>query len=162
MSSEPISPSHLEPESPSARFSACSSKASGSRPLEISFGRSVISPTPTMTGMRSSDTGEVGFVIFLFRLLGQSTRCRCVYSVIASEAKQSIEQRSKSGLLCRCAPRNDEGLQLLRHQRVHMLHRLDEIFLELLYHGACGFHAVDQADALSDKIADEVARLRIA
>src|SRR6266550_4360016 len=53
-------------------------------------------------------------------------------------------------------------MRLLRHQRVHMLHRLDEIFLEFLHHGACGFHAVDQADALSDKIADEVARLRIA
>src|ERR1700682_5144012 len=43
-----------------------------------------------------------------------------------------------------------------------MLHRLDEIFLEFLHHGACGFHAVDQADALADKIADEVARLRVA
>jgi len=56
--------------------------------------------------------------------------------------------------------RNDGGL--LRHQRVHVFDRLDEIFLEFLHHGTGGFDAVDQADALSDEIADEVARLRIA
>jgi len=39
-----------------------------SRPSAISFGRSVISPTPTMTGMRSSEMGEVGSVIFLISL----------------------------------------------------------------------------------------------
>ena len=38
-----------------------------------------------------------------------------------------------------------------------MLHRLDKIFLEFLHHGAGGFHAVDQSNALSDKIADEIA-----
>src|SRR5260370_16497670 len=48
------------------------------------------------------------------------------------------------------------------HQRVHVLHRLDKIFLEFLYHGAGGFHAVDQSHALSDKIADEIARLFVA
>src|ERR1700737_4479043 len=51
---------------------------------------------------------------------------------------------------------------LLRHQRVHVLHRLDKIFLEFLHHGAGGFHAVDQAYALANEIADEVARLHIA
>src|SRR5512140_1024617 len=43
-----------------------------------------------------------------------------------------------------------------------MLDRLDEILLEFLHHGARRFHAVDQADALSDEVADEVARLRVA
>jgi hypothetical protein len=28
------------------------------------------------------------------------------------------------------------GRRLLPHQRVHMLHRLDKVFLELLHHGA--------------------------
>ena len=72
MSSEPISPSNLPPQSASARRSACSSSASGSSPSAISFGRSVISPTPTMTGMRSSETGEEVFDIFLFLFLRQS------------------------------------------------------------------------------------------
>src|SRR5258705_6283911 len=53
-------------------------------------------------------------------------------------------------------------ISLLPHQRVHVLHRLDKIFLELLHHASSGLHAVDQADALADKIADEVARLCIA
>ena len=46
------------------------------------------------------------------------------------------------------APRNDDGCcsALLRHQRIHVLDRLDELFLEFLHHGTCGFHAVDQAD----------------
>ena len=35
---------------------------------------------------------------------------------------------------------------------VHVLDRLDKIFLELLHHGAGGFDAVDQADALADEI----------
>ena len=40
-----------------------SSSASGSRPAAMSLGRSAISPTPTMTGMRSSGRGEL-FGIF--------------------------------------------------------------------------------------------------
>jgi hypothetical protein len=55
--------------------------------------------------------------------------------VIASEAKQSIVQRSENlDCFVACAPRNDGDL--LRHQRVHVLHGLNEIFLEFLHHGA--------------------------
>ena len=36
--------------------------------------------------------------------------------------------------------------------RSSVLDRLDKIFLELLHHGAGGFDAVDQADALADEI----------
>ena len=56
------------PSSASARLSASTSRASGSRPCVISFGRSTISPTPTMTGMRSSGRGTV--VMFCFSLAG--------------------------------------------------------------------------------------------
>nr|WP_213742650.1 hypothetical protein [Bradyrhizobium sp. dw_411] len=63
---------------------------------------------------------------------------------------------------CFACARNDEVGRLFPHQRIHVLHGLDEIFLEFLHHGAGGFHAVDQADALSDEVADEVARPCIA
>src|SRR4051794_37089515 len=55
-----------------------------------------------------------------------------------------------------------QGPELFRHQRVHVLHRLDELFLEFLHHAAGGFYAVDQANTLSDKIADEVAGFWVA
>src|SRR5712692_6470347 len=155
MSSEPISPSNLPPLSASARFSAASSSASGSSPSAISFGRSVISPTPTMTGMRCSETRAVVLGIFLVSLSGQPIRRgRCILrhcersEAIHLSAKQvwiASSRSLSSGAHSRdpLAPRNDgEGLQLLRHQRVHVLHRLDEIFLEFLHHGARGFHAV--------------------
>src|SRR5689334_14809990 len=154
MSSDWISPSNLPPLSASARLSASSSKVSGSRPSVISFGRSTISPTPTMTGMRSSGMGD---------LLGISS---CFFQtpisfVIASEAKQSIiPAQMQHGLLRRCAARND-GV-LLSDQRIHVLDRLDEIFLELLHHRARRLHAVDQADALADEVAHEIARLGVA
>jgi len=67
MSSEPISPSSLPPLSASARLSASSSRASGSSPAASSFGRSVISPTPTMTGIRSSETRESWSTFSCFR-----------------------------------------------------------------------------------------------
>src|SRR5882757_2222751 len=54
------------------------------------------------------------------------------------------------------------GENSLRQQRVHVLDGLGKILLELLHDGAGGFHAVDQADALADEVADEVARLGVA
>src|SRR5216683_7384937 len=157
MSSDSISPSNLPPLSASARLSASTSKARGSRPLAISFGRSTTSPTPTMTGMRSSGTGDFGiFSCFTFGCQFDAS-----FYFPSLRAKRSNPSRRKKSMDCfvRCAPRNDGSF---RHQRVHVLHRLDEILLEFLHHGARGFHAVDQADALADEVADEVARLRIA
>src|SRR5260370_22376905 len=167
MSSDWISPSNLPPESCSARFSASSSKARGSRPAAISFGRSAISPTPTMTGMRSSGSGEFGFDILLVSL-SRYQFWLSFFPVIASEAKQSISPRKErkkewiasSQVLLAMTGR--ASTYLLRHQRIHVLHRLDKIFLEFLHHGAGGFHAVDQADALADEITHEVARLCVA
>ncbi len=51
---------------------------------------------------------------------------------------------------------------LLRHQRIHVLDGFGKLFLELLHHRARRLHAVDQADALADEIADEIARLGVA
>ena len=60
----------LPPLSASARFSASSSRVSGSRPAAMSFGRSTISPTPTMTGIRSSGVDDSGISsCFTFELL---------------------------------------------------------------------------------------------
>src|SRR5258707_4805802 len=163
MSSDWISPSNLPPESCSARFSASSIRVRGSRPAVISFGRSTISPTPTMTGMRSSGAGEVGFDILLVSL-SRYQFWLSFFPVIASEAKQSISPgKERMDCFVASAPRNDgDCFALLRHQRIHVLHRLDKIFLEFLHHGAGGFHAVDQADALADQITHEVARLCVA
>src|ERR1700733_13855513 len=167
MSSDWISPSSWPPESCSARLSACSSSVSGSRPAAISFGRSTISPTPTMTGMRSSGTGEG-----LFDILASLSGSECAVALRGlrfATAPQGDGYRH--GVILRCerlrASKDDEVFTLaantlLRHQRIHVLDRLDEFFLEFLHHRACGFHAVDQAHALADKIADEVARLGVA
>src|SRR5437899_1075544 len=129
MSSDWISPSNLEPESPSARFSACSSKASGSRPLEISFGRSTISPTPTMTGMRSSETGEAVFGIFLFHFL-DARLAVALRGLRFATAPQGDGYRHgvilRSGHLA--ASRRMRVKHSLRDQRVHVLHRLDKFF----------------------------------
>src|ERR1700738_5365552 len=172
MSSDWISPSNLPPLSASPRFSACSSRASGSRPDFRSAGRSVISPTPTMTGIRSSETGV--FVIFLLSLLNvfsphpeeRALARRLEGWSQRMNSRTSFETRVKNALLGMRSEdmheRTSKDWLLLRQQRVHVLHRLDKIFLELLHHGAGGFDAVDQADALSDKVADEVARLRVA
>src|SRR3984893_269509 len=172
MSSDWISPSNLPPLSASARFSACSSRASGSRPDFRSAGRSVISPTPTMTGIRSSETGV--FVIFLLSLLNvfsphpeeRALARRLEGWSQRMNSRPSFETRVKNALLrMRSEDMHERTIKdwlLLRQQRVHVLHRLDKIFLELLHHGAGGFDAVDQADALADKIADEIARLRVA
>src|ERR1700710_2102507 len=78
-------------------------------------------------------------------------------------AKRSNPSGNKTGLDCFVAKLLAvTRRRLLLHQSVHVLDRLDKIFLEFLHHGAGGFHAVDQADALADEIADEVARLRVA
>src|ERR1700692_463319 len=166
MSSDWISPSSLPPESCSARLSACSSSVSGSRPEAISFGRSTISPTPTMTGIRSSGTGEGLFMVSCFHFLAKeslilrsghlaASRRMDATLGLAALLRDAREQR---------APQDEVGDTgtLLRHQRIHVLDRLDEIFLEFLHHRTCGFHAVDQADALADEITDKVARLRVA
>ena len=50
----------------------------------------------------------------------------------------------------------------LRDQRIHMLDRVQKILLEFLHHGAGRFDAVDQPDALADKVAHEVARPGVA
>ena len=68
-------------ESASARFRASSSRVIGSRPAAMSFGRSTISPTPTMTGMRSSGI----FAIFLFLLI-----LRCLPNLVMRSA-ESVE-----------------------------------------------------------------------
>src|SRR6516165_10766244 len=83
----------------------------------MSFGRSTISPAPTMTGIRSSE--------------------RLAIAVVGA-------------------------LRSIRDQSVHVLDRFQKVLLELLHHGPCRPHAVDQADALADKVADKVARLRVA
>src|SRR5260370_926212 len=163
MSSDSISPSNLPRLSASARLSASTSKARGSRPLAISFGRSTTSPTPTIAGMRCSGRGELGLVIgicFHFRNRGRSCFFRhCERSEAIHKVAKQEWIASSLALLAMTAT---VVSALLRHQRVQVLHRLDKIFLEFLHHGARGFHAVDQAHALSDEVADEVARLRIA
>src|SRR5882757_2202599 len=96
---------------------------------------------------------------FFLALLSQD-RFTALNPVIASEAKQSILSSWRDGLL-RFA-RNDVERSSLLQQRVHMLDRINKIFLEFLHHGAGGFDAVDQADALADKITHEVACLSVA
>src|SRR5665811_941818 len=121
MSSDSISPSNLPPLSASARFSACSSKARGSSPDFKSAGRSVISPTPTITGMRSSETGEAGMLLFsLVRLV-----------VIPGRCEASSPESRDSGSGANAPSRNDR--ELFRYQRVQMLDRLDKVFLEFLH-----------------------------
>jgi len=127
----------------------------------ISFGRSTISPAPTMTGMRSSGTGEFVFDILLVLFSTFSDlilRRRALARRLegwATTGASWFETREDALLAMR-------DHFLLRYQRVHVLDGVDKIFLEFLHHGAGGFHAVDQADALADEIADEIARLRIA
>src|ERR1019366_16589 len=168
MSSDSISPSNLPPLSSSARLSASTSKMRGSRPSAICFGRSTISPMPTMTGMWSSERGEVGLVIvFCFHFLNTGRprpEERPLGRVSKDEAVNSLMVRDGAPDSARALPGArllTMRISLLRHQRVQMLYCLDKIFLEFLHHGAGGFHAVDQADALSDEVADEVARLRV-
>src|SRR6476469_3321659 len=49
----------------------------------------------------------------------------------------------------------------LLHQHVHMLYRIGKVFLEFLHYRTGRLYAVDQADALADKIRHEITRLRI-
>src|ERR1700682_3509606 len=124
MSSEPISPSNLPPESCSARLSASSSRVRGSRPAAISFGRSTISPTPTMTGMRSSGTGEGVFMVFCFHFLAKE-------SLILRSGRLAASRRMDATLGLAAilrdareerAPQDEVGDTgtLLRHQRIHV------------------------------------------
>src|SRR4030081_3099285 len=144
MSSEPISPSNFAPLSASARFSACSSKSRGSRPSAISFGRSVISPMPTMTGTRSSGRGEVFSGIVLVSLSNDQFAAR----VPSPSFRDDAQHRTRNLEIPRCATahlrsganapsRNDGGS--LPHHRFHALQRLGKGFLEFLYHAPGGF-----------------------
>src|SRR6266478_802485 len=175
MSSEAISPSNFPPLSASARFSTSTRRVRGSSPAVISCGRSMISPTPTMTGMRSSETGEVEVVmVSCFHFPSNHFAADIVFlrHCEPTGRREAPPDDRLGETIHKGAARVDcfvaallamTGLsRLLRHQRVHMLRRLDKIFLEFLHHGAGGFHAVDQSNALSDKIADEIARLLVA
>src|SRR4029078_8972760 len=73
----------------------------------------------------------------------------------------SSPESRDSGSGAKGPSRNDVELSLLQ-QRVNVSTRLDKVFLEFLHPGTRRFDAVDQADALSHEIADEVARLGIA
>ena len=56
----------------------------------------------------------------------------------------------------------DDGWCLFLHQRIHVFDRVGKILFEFLHDGAGRFDTVDQADALSDEIADEIAGRGIA
>ena len=64
-------------------------------------------------------------------------------------APRFIRRNTKKALAERGPSIHDGGRGLLLDQRIHVLDRLDEIFLEFLHHGACRFHAVDQANTLA-------------
>src|SRR5581483_11177311 len=83
-------------------------------------------------------------------------------TVIASEAKQS--RATPATLDCRVASllAMTVDRRSFRDQCIHMLDGVQKILLEFLHHGAGRFHAVDQADALADEVAHEVARLGVA
>src|ERR1700730_17484055 len=148
MSSDAISPSNLAPLSCSARLSASSSKARGSRPAAISCGRSVISPTPTMTGMRSSDCAGLAIVLVVTFSISTGLILRSG-RLAASPRMMFLASSWFETAQLRLLTMRDHVL--LGHQIIETLHRLNKIFLEFLHHGARGFHAVDQAYPLSDE-----------
>src|SRR6185436_13790636 len=121
----------------------------------MSLGRSTISPTPTMTGMRSSGSGVSDiFSCFAFdlrkiRRVGKGAKRRAHHPTSCSEMVGTLRFAHPT-----------RGSSLL-HQRIHMLHRIGKILLEFLHHRAGGLDTVDQADALADEIRHEIARLRI-
>src|ERR1700687_4250308 len=122
-----MSPSNFPPLSCSARLSASTRRVRGSSPAVISGGRSTISPTPTMTGMRCSDCGAVViFSCFRFYLF--------VSVVIPGRCEASNPESRDSG----SGATHHPGMtsELFAHQRVHVLHRFDKILLAFLHHAA--------------------------